>query len=333
MTYVERVDLFVGTELADVVESEALPATGIDPDALLERTLGADPRSRAAQRRTAGDPRDPAGSNRRMASPERRRNRTTRWRIARCSKTSAISCPLDRRSRSTPIAAMPRSPRSPGRSWSCRSPTPATRSTPRTPAGDRCTTRSYGTDALGTPPPAGPYDPARGRSCHRLGTQVPRRGRAAGDRQWRSAFASRCSSGTSIADGSLVVDVRRRRDRPCLGLRLRSSDTRATRPAPELDPARAPRARHRDRDRSRPLHRQHRRRRRGRRGPGVGDHIDHGLRGLDRRGRQRRQGARLSQLARPRDGHADGGGDQERDRPSLVASLQTVPSPLPMGRN
>ena len=65
----------------------------------------------------------------------------------------------------------------------------------------------------------------------------------------------------------------------------------------------------------------------------VRSHIDHGLRGFDRRRRQRRQGTRLSQLARPGRRHADGGSDQERERRSHVGWPPTDASPLRMAQS
>ena len=58
------------------------------------------------------------------------------------SPRSATCCPSRRTSPSPRRTSTPRSPPPPARSWWCRSSTPASRSTPPTPAGVRCTTRS-----------------------------------------------------------------------------------------------------------------------------------------------------------------------------------------------
>ena len=78
--------------------------------------------------------------------------------------------------------------------------------------------------------------------------------------------------------------------------------TRRTRLPELVGVAGQPRPAHRDPDRPGIADRQDRRRRHQGRGPGVGDHHDHGLRGLGGRRRRRRQGARLPQLARPEQG-------------------------------
>ena len=141
------------------------------------------------------------------------------------------------------------------------------------------------------------------------------------------------SSSYSIADGGLIVHVwRRRRTVRCLLRRRGRCRIPGSADEPTVDPARAPRARHRDRHRPGPPDRRHRRCGRRRRRARIGADIDHGLRGLDRRRRQRRQGARLPQLARPDAGHVDRRGDQERHARSRGGWPTIARSPHPTGR-
>ncbi|HEX3089171.1 MAG TPA: malate synthase G [Ilumatobacteraceae bacterium] len=203
MTYVERVDLFVGTELADVVESEALPAAGIDPDhfwsglSALIHDLG--PRNaellqvratlQAAidgwHRQNAGQPHDPVAYRTMLEDIGYLVPAGPSFEIdTDCSdaEITTIAGPQ----LVVPITNARYAINAANARWGS------------------LYDALYGTDALGTPPPAGPYDPARGEAVIAwarkfLDEVAPLATDSGAQRSHRDAV------GYSIADGSFVV--------------------------------------------------------------------------------------------------------------------------------
>ena len=192
------------------------------------------------------------------------------------------------------------------RSWSCRPPSRATRSTPPTPAGARSSTPSTApTRCRWTTSSRRGYDEQRG-------AQVI----AEADRLLDELFPLAAGSHADVTayrvdDGALVVDTA---DGPT------GSPTRPVRRLPRRPGRRILLRRH-------GLHveltidPEHRvgapaPRRRRRRRAGVGGHHDRRPRGLGRHRRRRGQDGRLPHLARPDDRRADGLASRRAARPS-----------------
>ena len=164
--------------------------------------------------------------------------------------------------------------------------------------------------------------PGPRRQGHRLRAQVPRRGGSAVvglmGRHHRAQPRGRSAAG---------------RDRRRLGWPRRPGEVRRlhrrARLARLVGAAGQPRPAPRDPDRPRVARRQDRRGRHQGRRAGVGDHHDHGLRGLGRRRRRRRQGAGLPQLARPEPGRPVRRGRQGRQDLPPGCSTRTAPTRHP----
>ena len=302
--------LQVAPVLHAFVRDEALPGSGIDEAAFWSgvEAILADfaPRNRDA----AGPPRRAPAAARRVAhrstparSATRRRTSQMLREIGYLVDEPADFTHRDQRRR--------RRGRRPGRarSWSCRCSTRGSRPTPPTPAGARSTTRSTAptrsprTTARSA---ASSYNPTRGAAVIARARALPRRALPAGSRaatptrrgyadRGRRAARSRCGDGESaLADPSQYVGHRGDPADPEGVLLVHHGlhvEIQVDRAAPD---------------------RQGRRRRGQGPAAGVRGLHDHGPRGLGRRGRRRRQGRRLPQLAPAQPGHAHRRGRQGR---------------------
>ena len=299
--YVDRSELRVAPELAAFVEEEALPGTGVDARRLLGGPLRAGPRARAAQRGAARAARRAAGEDRRLASRARATSRTTARPTRPSSPRSATSCPRAATSPSRPRTSIPRSRRVAGPQLVV----PITNARFALNAANArwgslydCL---YGTDAMGSPPPAGGYD--RGR-----GARVVARARVFLDEAFPLAGTSHADARRyHVRGGALLVDDMpliepekfvgyRGHPRAPEAVLLRNNGLHVELVFDRTHADRQPRP--------------GRARRRAARERALGDH---GLRGLGRLRRRRGQGGGLPQLAR-----ADAGrprGDLREGRP------------------
>ena len=203
MTYVERAGLLVGVELADVVESEALPASGVDPDrfwsglAALVHDLS--PRNaellevratlQAAidgwHRQHAGEPHDGAAYRAFLEDIGYLVPAGPQFQIDTACTDPEITT-IAGPQLVVPITNARYAINAANARWGS------------------LYDALYGTDALGSPPPPGSYDPARGESVIAwtrlfLDEMTPL-STSAGT---RCSHADAC--GYSVADGNLVV--------------------------------------------------------------------------------------------------------------------------------
>ena len=266
MEYIQVGGLRVAKVLHDFIEREALPGTGVAPDAFWNG-LNALVHDLAPRNRGLLDLRDELQGRIDAWHRDARRQALRRgWlrTVPARDRLSAARSP--RTSRSAPRTSTPRSPASPARSSWCRSRTRAMRSTPPTPAGAASTTRS-------TAP-----TPSRRTAAPSAGAATTRRAASA---WWRCAKAF-LDEAAPLARGPLrgragyAVDERATRRRPA---KRRPHGADATRPVRRLSGRRRrslggaaaqQRPAHRDPDRPRAPDRAGRSGRRRRRGARVG---------------------------------------------------------------
>ena len=204
MTRVQTNGLQVAPVLHDFIEREAIAGTGyraLPSGAVWPGSCGTSRRATGSCSPSATRSR-PRSTSITAAGPGRPLDQAEYERS--CAR-SAISCPSRRIFRSTRRTWTTRSPASPVRSSSCRSPTPATRSTPPMPAGAASTTRS-------TAPmrSRGRTAPARGAATtRRAAPRVVARARGVLDAGRAARRRQPCAmpSATRVEGGALVVDL------------------------------------------------------------------------------------------------------------------------------
>ena len=186
--YLDKSGLQVDAQLVTFVENEALPGTGIAPDAYLDRACRAGRAVHAAQSRAAGHARRAAGARSTTGTASMARWRAIRRATRRSCGRSAISLPEPADFTIETTGLDPGDfDASAGRSSSCRCPMRATRSTPPMRAGAvalRCALRHR-------------RDLARGRAGAGQGLQPGARrgrgrarGRSSSTRRFRSPRAA-----------------------------------------------------------------------------------------------------------------------------------------------
>ena len=306
----DRSDLRVAPELASFLEEEALPGTGVDPEPSGRGSRRSCTSSvRATRRCCSGAP-----SCRRRSTPgmsSGATSRTTGRPTRPSSPRSATCCPRAATSPSRPRTSTPRSRRVPGPQLVV----PITNARFALNAANArwgsLYDALYGTDAMGSAPPAGGYD--RGR-----GARVVARARVFLDEAFPLAGTSHADARRyHVHGGALLVD-----DMPLIEPE-KFVGYRGHPRAPEAVLLRNNGLHVRAGLRPHPSDRQPRPGGAGRRAAGERGLGDHGLRGLGRLRRRRGQGDGLSQLARPDEGRPVG--DLREGRPA--ADPQPQPGP------
>ena len=302
--------LSVATTLKTFIDSEALPGTGLEPDAFWKNFSdllnGLAPKNRELLQIRADMQRA-----------------VDEWHVARRGKPQDMA---EYRAFLDEIGYLvPEGPDFCHRDRQCRSGDRASRRAAARRAGDECPLCAQRRQcALGLA--------LRRALRHRRHGRPARRARATTARAARASSPGPRASSTSVAplEGSARIDVTRyavdgrragrsnsarARRRPEGPAAVRRLSRRRVRPTAVLSQAQRPACRDR---RSTAEHLIGKNDPAGsrRRRAGSGDHDDHGLRGFGRGGRRRGQGARLPQLARPDEGRPRGAASRRAARPS-----------------